>query len=73
MFVVMRSGVVFLSEMTLVALIICTELPVGASFVGWLLAGRWALLLVTLECPGLDVHTVPARLNWAFFLASWRH
>jgi len=62
-FVVTRSEVVFMSEMTLIALV--TALPsVGAAFVGWLLAGYWAVLnralLVTVEWPGLDTGTVQA-------------
>lgn len=39
---VMRPEFIFMYEVTLVALIqvICTGLSVGASFMGWLLAGR---------------------------------
>lgn len=68
----MRSGVILMSEMTL-ALIICTALSAGALFVCWLLAGYWVLnrvFPVTLECPGLDVCTFSAQLNWTFFLAG---
>lgn len=55
---------IFVSEMTLVALIICTMPSAGASFMGWLLAR----FHVTLEYPGLDACSVPAWLNWAFLL-----
>lgn len=57
-------GDFLMSGMALAALIICTRLSVGASFAGWLLTGC-ALFLVTLECPGSDVNTVPAQSNWA--------
>lgn len=68
----MRAGVIFLmSGMALSALIVCAGLSVGASFAGWLLAGC-APFLVTLDCPGLDVSTVPAQVNWAF-QDDWRH